>query len=63
VDQNAEALTTPIVQVMFSIKSNLPIAVETIDLADSRDRITGRESRAAWNLPHIEELWAGDTLI
>lgn len=63
VDQNAVALTTPIVKVMFSTKSNLPIAVETIDLAHSSDRITGRESRAAWNLPHIEELWAGDTLI
>jgi hypothetical protein len=47
VDQNTETLTTPIVKVMFSTKSNLPIAVETIELAHSSDRITGRESRAA----------------
>jgi hypothetical protein len=47
VDQNTETLTTPIVKVMFSTKSNLPIAVEPIELAHSSDRITGRESRAA----------------
>jgi HD-GYP domain-containing protein (c-di-GMP phosphodiesterase class II) len=63
VDQHADALTTPIVKVLFSTQSKQPIAVETIDLARSHDRIVCRESRSAWNLPNIEQVWAGDTLI
>jgi HD-GYP domain-containing protein (c-di-GMP phosphodiesterase class II) len=58
-EQNAQSLTTPVVKVFFSTKSNLPIEVRRLDLAKSNDRISGRESRTQWNSAQIEGLWAG----
>lgn len=62
VEQNREALTTPIVKVLFSTQSKLPIALETIDLARSRDRIVCRESREQWPQLRIDQAWAGAVL-
>lgn len=59
VEQNAQSLTTPVVKVFFSTKSNLPIEARRLDLAKSNDRISGRESRTDWNFPQLESLWAG----
>jgi HD-GYP domain-containing protein (c-di-GMP phosphodiesterase class II) len=64
-EQNPQALVSPRVKVFFSTRSQLPVAVEVIDLAASgcTDRIEGRESNAKWKFPHLDELWAGaDTL-
>jgi HD-GYP domain-containing protein (c-di-GMP phosphodiesterase class II) len=58
-EQNAQALTTPVVKVFFSTQTNLPIEARRLDLAKSNDRITGRESRTDWNFPHLESLWSG----
>jgi HD-GYP domain-containing protein (c-di-GMP phosphodiesterase class II) len=60
IEQNAQSLTTPVVKVFFSTKSNLPIEAQRLDLAKSNDRISGRESRTDWNFPQIESLWGGD---
>jgi HD-GYP domain-containing protein (c-di-GMP phosphodiesterase class II) len=60
IEQNPAALTAPRVKVFFSTKSMLPIPAEVLDLACGGDRIAGRESRAAWNFPQIESLWAGE---
>jgi HD-GYP domain-containing protein (c-di-GMP phosphodiesterase class II) len=60
IEQNTQSLTTPVVKVFFSTKSNLPIEVQRLDLARSNDRISGRESRTAWNFPQLESLWGGD---
>ena len=59
VEQNATALTAPIVRVFFSTKSQLPIPTEVLDLAaaDAHDRITGREDPAEWGFSRLEELW------
>jgi HD-GYP domain-containing protein (c-di-GMP phosphodiesterase class II) len=59
-EQNAQSLTTPVVKVFFSTKSNLPIEAQRLDLAKSNDRISGRESRADWNFPQLESLWGGE---
>jgi HD-GYP domain-containing protein (c-di-GMP phosphodiesterase class II) len=60
-EQNPQSLTTPIVKVFFSVKTGLPIGPELLDLGRGSDRIMQRESRAAWNFPHLESLWAGDS--
>ncbi|HET9823624.1 MAG TPA: HD-GYP domain-containing protein [Burkholderiaceae bacterium] len=60
VEQNAQALTMPIVKVFFSTRSNLPIAVEPLDLSLGSDSIAGREPREAWNFPQIEAIWSGE---
>jgi HD-GYP domain-containing protein (c-di-GMP phosphodiesterase class II) len=60
IEQNPAALTAPRVKVFFSTRSMLPIPTEVLDLACGGDRIAGRESRAAWNFPQIESLWAGE---
>jgi HD-GYP domain-containing protein (c-di-GMP phosphodiesterase class II) len=59
IEQNAQSLTTPVVKVFFSTKSNLPIEARRVDLARSNDRISGRESRTQWSSAQIEGLWAG----
>jgi HD-GYP domain-containing protein (c-di-GMP phosphodiesterase class II) len=59
-EQNPQSLTTPVVKVFFSTRSNLPVTVQRINLASASDRIVGRESRADWNFPHIEGLWNGE---
>jgi len=60
-EQNETSLAAPRVKVFFSTRSQLPIKVEVIDLADGRigDTIVGRESNRDWKFPHLEELWAG----
>jgi len=60
VEQNPRAITRPTVKVFFSTKANLPLPVQSIDLAHSHERIAGREPR--WNFPQVEGLWAGDAL-
>ncbi len=61
VDQNEGAITAPKVKVFFSLRSQMPIAVEVVDLANPRctDRIVGRESNRDWKFTHLETLWAG----
>ena len=60
VEQNAAAITTPVVKVFYSTKSKLPLPVQRLDLAASSERIVGREPREGWNAAQIEALWAAD---
>jgi HD-GYP domain-containing protein (c-di-GMP phosphodiesterase class II) len=60
VEQNAAAITTPVVKVFYSTKSKLPLPMQRLDLATSSERIVGRESREGWNAAQIEALWAAD---
>jgi len=60
-EQNAQALTAPVVRVFFSLKSNMPIALQRLDLsAGTADRIVGREAPEKWNFAFLNELWAGE---
>jgi HD-GYP domain-containing protein (c-di-GMP phosphodiesterase class II) len=58
-EQNAQSLTTPIVKVFYSTRSNAHVTVELLDLSCGGDRIAGREARADWNFPDLESLWSG----
>ena len=61
IEQNPHALTAPIVRVFFSLKSNMPIPLQRLDLAGaSGDRIIAREAPERWNFSFLNELWAGD---
>jgi HD-GYP domain-containing protein (c-di-GMP phosphodiesterase class II) len=57
VEQNPQALTSPVVRVFFSTSSQLPIPPERLDLARSTDRIVARESRSDWEAARLEGLW------
>jgi HD-GYP domain-containing protein (c-di-GMP phosphodiesterase class II) len=57
VEQNAQALTTPVVRVFYSTSSQLPIAPQRVDLSRSTDRIVARESRKDWQDARLEGLW------
>lgn len=61
-EQNPKSLVAPVVKLVFSLKSQLRLPPETLDLARSSDKIVGRESPAAWRLPGLDALWAGDAL-
>ena len=61
VEQNESSLVSPKVKLFFSTRSNMPIAVELVDLSSPgcNDAIVARESNAQWKFPHLDELWAG----
>lgn len=61
VEQSEKSLLTPLVKVFFSIKSNLRIVPEVVDLSlpDCTDKIAGREDPDKWRFPDINELWSG----
>jgi putative nucleotidyltransferase with HDIG domain len=61
IEQNAAALTAPVVRVFYSVKSQMPVALQRLDLSGgTSDRIVGRESPEKWKFTFLDELWAGD---
>lgn len=60
VEQASKSLTTPSVKVFFSIKSNLRILPQVVDLShpENRERIISREDPAKWRFPDLNELWS-----
>lgn len=61
-EQNARSLLTPRVKVFFSLRSQLHVPPQVIDLADRNcvDRIVGREDPQRWKFAHLSELALGD---
>jgi putative nucleotidyltransferase with HDIG domain len=62
VEQNAGNLVAPVVKVFFSLRSQMHIVPQQLDLArpGCSDRIVGRESRgsdAEAKFPRLDELW------
>jgi HD-GYP domain-containing protein (c-di-GMP phosphodiesterase class II) len=57
VEQNAQALTAPVVRLLYSTSAQLPLPPQRLDLARSTDRIVARESREDWDAARIESLW------
>ena len=60
-EQSPTALTTPIVKVFFSTKSDLRIPPEVVNLAapDCNEKIVAREDPEKWRFPDLDELWSG----
>ena len=60
-EQSQKSLTTPIVKLFFSTKSNMRIVPLVLDLSSASvlDRIAAREDPASWNFPDLNELWSG----
>jgi HD-GYP domain-containing protein (c-di-GMP phosphodiesterase class II) len=61
VEQTGKSLTTPMVKVFFSTKSNLRIVPELVDLSKAApaEKILSREDPAKWNFADLNELWSG----
>jgi HD-GYP domain-containing protein (c-di-GMP phosphodiesterase class II) len=58
IEQNANWRAQPVVRVFHSLKSQMPIPPQRIDLAQGgRDRIVGREPPERWNFPQLDALW------
>jgi putative nucleotidyltransferase with HDIG domain len=60
-EQSARSLTTPVIKVFFSTKSNMRIVPVMLDLShpSAIERIQNREDPAKWNFPDLNELWSG----
>jgi HD-GYP domain-containing protein (c-di-GMP phosphodiesterase class II) len=64
IEQNARALTAPIVRVFYSLRSQMPVQLQRLDLSGSTaDRIVAREAPERWNFSFLEELWAGEAAL
>lgn len=61
IEQTAKSLTTPSVKVFFSTKSNMriPPVIVNLSVADTKEKIVGREDPAKWRFPDLNELWSG----
>jgi putative nucleotidyltransferase with HDIG domain len=62
IEQSEKSLLAPKVKIFYSTKSNSRIRPEVIDLSrppGNADKIAGREDPAKWNIPDLDELWAG----
>ncbi len=61
VEQSGKSLTTPLVKVFFSTKSNLRIVPEVVDLSkpSTTEKIVSREDPAKWRFSDLNELWSG----
>ena len=59
VEQSGSSLLTPRVKVFFSLRKQLRIAPQVIDLAapGAHDRIVGREDPAQWKFRDLDTLW------
>lgn len=59
VEQSGSSLLTPRVKVFFSLRKQLRIAPQVVDLAaaGAQDRIVGREDPAQWRFKDLETLW------
>jgi HD-GYP domain-containing protein (c-di-GMP phosphodiesterase class II) len=61
VEQTGKSLTTPMVKVFFSTKSNMRIVPELVDLSKTgaTEKILSREDPAKWKFVDLDELWSG----
>lgn len=62
-EQHEKSALTPRIKVFFSIKSNMHIMPEIIDLSDlhNKERIVGQETPEDWKITNLEEIWTGVT--
>jgi HD-GYP domain-containing protein (c-di-GMP phosphodiesterase class II) len=58
VEHNPDAPVSPRVKVFYSLRSQMTLPIELLDLSRSgcRDRIVGRESNAQWRFPFLDKL-------
>jgi putative nucleotidyltransferase with HDIG domain len=61
IEQTLFSLTTPLVKVFYSTKSNMRLVPFVIDLSRPKvvEKITQREDPAKWNFPDLNEMWSG----
>lgn len=61
VEQTEKSLLVPRVKVFFSIKSNIRLIPEVLDLSkpNAKDKIISHEDPAKWAIDDIHELWSG----
>jgi len=60
-EQTGKSLTTPMVKVFFSTKSNMRIVPELVDLSytGTHEKIVSREDPEKWRFADLNELWSG----
>lgn len=64
-EQTGKSLTTPMVKVFFSTKSNMRIVPELVDLSQNgtSEKIVSREDPAKWRFSDLNELWSGQVIL
>jgi putative nucleotidyltransferase with HDIG domain len=59
VEQNADALVSPVVKVFYSAQTQMPLPPRRLDLSrpGCNDRIVGRESPKTWGFQDLDQHW------
>ncbi|HSI58600.1 MAG TPA: HD-GYP domain-containing protein [Ideonella sp.] len=63
VEQSPISLGKPVVKLVFSTHSQMPMSPQRLELARSADRIVGRENPQTWGFKQLDALWAGDEVL
>ncbi len=60
-EQSTGSLVAPVVKVFFSVKSDIRLVPEVLDLSRPgvTERIVAREDPTDWNFPDLNDMWSG----
>jgi hypothetical protein len=60
-EQNPQSLVAPVVKIFYSLRTQMPMSPQRLDLSQPgcAERIVGRHAAAREEFPRVDAIWAG----